>query len=299
LKLTITHHAKVRWFEKFNRILDRIQIEDEIEYNFKRSKLYNEQNNDINIYKNKYANAYFVTRDRNDERIIITAYPINVENEKLINTTDYINKQIDDILKLNESFEIQVYRKVLNGELSIFPKNFWKDDIGGDVYIGAKECTLYMYRYLLKWNYADIINKSNKDIFIQNKLNGMINVLFNNSWYMAIYNAYPDIKPYMIKNGGNVREYWQYNGIEKAKEMGVWLTEKLRHKGYKFSSKNILSLRWDRIIKEYKLQSMLTIVFDNNLVKFFNTVFDSNIIEEDIIRYNLKLMERKYEKLQM
>jgi len=298
LKLTITHHAKVRWFEKFNRIINRIQIEDEIEYNFKRAKLYREQNNDINIYINKNANAYFVTRDRNNERIIITAYPINIENEKLINTTDF-NKQTNDILKLNESFEIQVYRKVLDGELNKFPQGFWKDDIGGDVFIGAKECTLYMYRHLLKWNYADIINKSNKNIFTQNKLSGMISTLFNSSWHMAIYNAYPDIKPYMIKNGGNIREYWQENGIERAKEMGVWLTEKLRHKGYKFSSKNILSLRWDRIIKEYKLQSMLTIVFDNNLVKFFNTVFDSNIIEEDIIRYNLKLMERKYEKLQM
>ena len=63
--------------------------------------------------------------------------------------------------------------------------------------------------------------------------------------------------------------------------------------------KNILSLRWDRIIKEYKLQSMLTIVFNNDLVKFFNTVFDADITEEDIARYNLKLMERKYEKLQM
>ena len=36
MKLTITHHAKVRWFEKFNRIINRIQIEDEIEYNFEK-----------------------------------------------------------------------------------------------------------------------------------------------------------------------------------------------------------------------------------------------------------------------
>ena len=40
MKLTITHHAKVRWFERFNKIIDRIQIEEEIEYNFKRAKLY-------------------------------------------------------------------------------------------------------------------------------------------------------------------------------------------------------------------------------------------------------------------
>ena len=299
MKLTITHHAKVRWFEKFDKIIDRIQIEEEIEYNFKRAKLYRKQNNDIDIYINKNSNAYFVTRDRNDERIIITAYPINVENEKLINTNDYIKKQTDNILKLNESFEIQVYKKVLDGELNKFPQRFWKDDIGGEVYIGAKECTLYMYRHLLKWNYSDIINKSNKDIFIQNKLNGMINLLFNSSWHMAIYNAYPDIKPYMIKNGGNVREYWQYNGIERAKEMGIWLTEELRKKGYRFTNRNILSLRWDRIFKEYKLQSMLTIVFNNDLVKFFNIVFDASITEEDMIRYNLKLMEHKYEKLQM
>ena len=296
MKLTITHHAKVRWFERFNKIIDRIQIEEEIEYNFKRAKLYR-KNNYITVYKNN--DAYFITRDRNNERIIITVYPINVENEKLINITDYIKKQTDDILNLNESFEIQVYRKVLNGELNIFPKNFWKDDIGGQVALGAKECTQYMYKNILKWNYADIINKSNKDIFTKNKLGGMISTLFNGSWHMAIYNAYPDIKPYMIKNGGNVREYWQYNGIERAKEMGVWLTEKLKHKGYRFSSKNILSLRWDRIIREYKLQSMLTIVFDNDLVKFFNTVFNANITEEDIARYNLKLLERKYEKLQM
>ena len=44
MKLTITHHAKVRWFERFNRIIDRIQIEEEIEYNFKRAKLYRKNN---------------------------------------------------------------------------------------------------------------------------------------------------------------------------------------------------------------------------------------------------------------
>jgi len=248
LKLIITHHAKVRWFEKFDKIINRIQIEEEIEYNFKRAKLYRKQNNDIDIYINKNSNAYFVTRDRNDERIIITAYPINVENEKLINTPDYINKQTDDILNLNESFEIQVYRKVLNGELSIFPKNFWKDDIGGEVALGAKECTQYMYKTILKWNYADIINKSNKDIFTKNKLGGMISTLFNGSWHMAIYNAYLNIKPYMIKNGGNIKEYWQYSGVEKAKEMGIWLTEKLKHKGYRFSTEPLHNLKVGRFL---------------------------------------------------
>jgi len=39
MKLTITHHAKVRWFERFHQINDKIKIENEIEYNFKISEI--------------------------------------------------------------------------------------------------------------------------------------------------------------------------------------------------------------------------------------------------------------------
>ena len=300
MKLTITHHAKVRWFERFHQINDKIKIENEIEYNFKISEIYKKQNNDISIYKNN--NAYFVIRNKTNERIIITAYPINNENDILINSSEYIQKYTENILYLNESFEIQIYRKVLDGELKKFPLSFWKDDIGGEVCLGAKECTIHLFKHILKWKYIDIITKSNKDIFIKNKLSGMVSTLFSGSWHLAIWNAYPDIKPYILKNRGNFEEYWRSNGIEKSIEMGIWLTEELRHKGYKFTNKNVLSLKWDKIFKEYKLKSMITIVFNNDLVKFFNTVFNANITEEDIIRYNLSDLEigiNRYEKLQM
>jgi hypothetical protein len=284
--LKVTNHAKIRWYERFINYgnIDGRQLTGEIKYNFSEAKFYKRQKDGISIYKSDVA--YFVIDD--NEKTIITVYPINeVIEDIIIKKPNIIEEQSKEILTLNETLEVQVYKKVLNGELPKFPQYFWQNDIGGDSYIGASECTKYMYENILSWNYGEIITKSIKDIFIKNKLNGMVSVLFNGSWHMAIYNAYPDIKPYMIKSRGDINIYWREDGIKKAKEMGIWLIEELKNKGYRFTSKNILSLKWDKLIKEYKLQSLINIVFNGNLAKFFNIVFDANVMEEDIIRYDL------------
>ncbi len=288
MKINVTNHAKIRWYERFinSGNINGDQIKDEIKYNFSSAELDYKQKDNIYIYKNDLT--YFIVEEdnENNEQTIITVFPIN---EK-IEATNYIQEQIKQVKRIdfNESFEIQVYKKVLNGELDKFPLRFWEDDKGGNLYIGAKECTKYMYENILNWNYADIVNKSKLNIFAKYKLRGMLYILFNNSWTMAIYNAYPNIKPYMIKSKGNkFNTYWKEDGVVKAIEMGKWLTEELRHDGYRFTSKSILSLKWDRIFIKYKLKSMLSIVFNNNLKDFFNIVFDANITEEDIARYDL------------
>jgi len=301
MKIEVTNHAKIRWYERFvnNGNIDGDQIAEEIRYDFGSAKLDKQQTDTVAIYKSE--KTYFVVDETlEDEKVIITVYPVNEESEEYLFKTkkDTTIEELEDILEKDESFEVRVYKKVLEGELDKFPLNFWKEDIGGNSYIGAKECTIYMYKYI-GWSYSDIINESDKSVFRDNKLGGMISTLFNNSWHMAIYNAYPEIKPYMLKKSGRIEEYWKQDGIERAKEFGVWLKEELSHKGYKFTSKNVLSIKWAKIFKEYKMQSLIKIVFDNDLVQFFNTVFGSNINEIDLMRYEMQNSINRFDGLQM
>lgn len=294
MQTRVTDHAIMRYYERFINTgnIDGNQITEEIKFEFDEAKYDSNTDDGKKIYKGK--NIYFIVSEdiENNENVIITIYPINwgkIEIENNLNLKQLLQQEKKVEYSYEESPDIKIYKQVLDGVLLVFPKRFWEDDKGGDLQISARECVRYMYEEILKWNVADIINKSNRDIFQKNKLGGMVSVLYNNSWHMAVYNAYPDIKPYMIKSRGNFEIYWNENGIQKAKEMGVWLKKELERDGYKFSGRGILSLKWPKIIKKYKLQSMLTIVFDNNLVDFFNTVFDAGVDEIDILRYEIDI----------
>ncbi len=292
MQIKVTNHAIIRYYERFinSGNMNGDQIAEEIKLEFDEAKFDTNTQDGKEIYKGK--NIYFIvnTDIENKEKIIITIYPIKDEIEiKKIKVSSE-----DNLIKsFEESADMKIYKQVLDGRLKSFPRRFWEDDKGGNLQISARDCTKYMYEELLKWNVSDIINKSNNDIFKQYKLNSMVKILFNSSWHMAIYNAYPNIKPYEIKSRGNIEEYWKVNGIERAKEMGVWLKKDLAKDGYRFSGKGVLSLKWPKIIKQYKLTSMLTIVFNNNLVDFFNIVFDAGVDDIDIIKYEINLEKVK------
>ncbi|MGE4282801.1 MAG: hypothetical protein AB7G87_03695 [Clostridia bacterium] len=90
-----------------------------------------------------------------------------------------------------------VYKAVLTGELKIFPMRYWEKP---DSYLHAAEITRFLIEKILIWTEDDIKEKLMLKTFKKNKLYGMISILFNNSPYAALNNAYPDrLKPWELQ----------------------------------------------------------------------------------------------------
>jgi hypothetical protein len=84
---------------------------------------------------------------------------------------------------------IEVYKLVLSGQLKTFPKHFWDKP---DSLKEAKEITKYLFEDILKWNDEDIRENFNHKIFRDNKLSGMVMMIFKGSPYLTLNNAYPE-----------------------------------------------------------------------------------------------------------
>ncbi len=84
---------------------------------------------------------------------------------------------------------VDIYIKILKGELNRFPNRFWVDP-GAEQ--NAKEVTIYFIEEVLKWNKDDIRKNLCEAIFRKNKLSGMLEYTFDRSPFKAINNAYPN-----------------------------------------------------------------------------------------------------------
>ena len=69
-------------------------------------------------------------------------------------------------------------------EFSRCKSDFWNEDT-------AKRATIWLIEELLKWSKQGIENNLTKKVFKRNGLGGMLSVVFNDSPYAAIDNAYP------------------------------------------------------------------------------------------------------------
>ena len=99
-------------------------------------------------------------------------------------------------------------------ELSGTPKYFWNMET-------AREATIWLIEEKLKWSDDDIKNKLSKNTFRKNSLGGMLAVLFNDSPYRAIENAYPGkFKPWELPSVP--KKIWN---VETAREATIWLIE--------------------------------------------------------------------------
>ena len=99
-------------------------------------------------------------------------------------------------------------------ELSGTPKYFWNLKT-------ASDATRWLIEEKLKWSDDDIKNKLSKNTFRKNSLGGMLAVLFNDSPYRAIENAYPGkFKPWELPSVP--KKIWN---VETAREATIWLIE--------------------------------------------------------------------------
>lgn len=89
----------------------------------------------------------------------------------------------------NYNSVIEVYNKVLNGELKKFPYGFWKKT--DNVIKNAIICTKYLINNILKWSINDIKKKLTISTFRKYKLYGMLEH-YNNSVYSLLEEVYPN-----------------------------------------------------------------------------------------------------------
>ena len=71
-------------------------------------------------------------------------------------------------------------------ELSCTPRNFWNLDT-------SRQATIWLFKEHLKWDDEKINKNISRKIFLENGLDTMMHVLFNNNATMAISNAFPDL----------------------------------------------------------------------------------------------------------
>lgn len=119
------------------------------------------------------------------------------------------------------SVAVEIYKKILNGELKKFPNRFWVDP-GAEQ--NAKEVTQYFIEEILKWSEEEVKANLTEMVFRKNKLSGMLEYTFDRSPYKAINNAYPGVyKEWELKAAP--KHIWKQE--EKRNEAIKWLLIKV------------------------------------------------------------------------
>ena len=71
-------------------------------------------------------------------------------------------------------------------ELSCTPRNFWNLET-------AKQATIWLFKEHLKWTDEQIKQNISRKIFVENGLDTMMHVIFNNNATQAVSNAFPEL----------------------------------------------------------------------------------------------------------
>lgn len=172
-------------------------------------------------------------------------------------------KHLQNILPLDCS-PIEVYKMVLDGSLKQFPFGFWKHQ---NKYANAREVLQYYIEDIQCWSLEEAIKNINNKDLSKYKLKGMMCLLFNDSPYLALKNAYPNeiIKPWFFKP--TPKYIWEND--ETVKEALNWLFfEEL-----KYTEKDITSKLNTYSFKIVDFPSLLSIRFDNSPFKALNFLF--------------------------
>ena len=132
-------------------------------------------------------------------------------------------------------------------EFAKVSKNFWNLKT-------ASEATIWLIEEKLKWSDEDVRRNLSQNTFKENSLRGMLAILFNESPYRAIENAYPGkFKPWELPSVP--KKFWN---LETAKEATIWLIEEK----LKWSDEDVKGKLTLNTFKENSLKSMLNYLFN-------------------------------------
>ena len=199
----------------------------------------------------KYENAKNVTKTL-IERVLKWTYE-DIRNKLTLN----IFKKYSVLSMLVKVFNGSPYLAIENAypgkfkpwELPCVSNSFWNLKT-------AKEATIWLIEEKLKWNDDDVRRNLSKNTFKENSLGGMLFILFNNSPYFAIENAYPGkFKPWEFTQVP--KNFWN---LKTASEATIWLIEEK----LKWSDDDIKLKLSSNIFEKNSLCGMLVILFNGS-----------------------------------
>lgn len=180
---------------------------------------------------------------------------------------------------LYELPDIDVYRLILDGSLRAFPHGFW-DGVPG--YKTAINILRYLFNNILKCSIEDIKDKVSREIFEEYKLAGMISYVFDDSIYIAIGEAYPELKEWadeLYKSNPDYRRYTDEDLIQAIQNKATELNRNPKSGEMRKPGGFIIAQRfgsWDKALMKAEL--IEDIYKDINFEEF---------LKEDVIQ-NLK-----------
>ena len=165
------------------------------------------------------------------------------------------NKEITEKKKLlSKNSSVKMYKKVLNGTINNFPKDYW---IGRNKSEGAV-CLQYLLEVVLKWKESEFRKLSKKQIQTY-KLLGMVSELFDGDLYLVMDYLYP-----------NKYYPWDF----KSKLKGYWTEETIALA----IRSNIVDRGWERedIIKNYNYKFVVEIGLEYAVKKIYkNRIYNA------------------------
>lgn len=185
------------------------------------------------------------------------------------------NKKVKG-LDLNKYTEVEIYKLVLDGTISRFPKDFFNCDEASS-YI--PKITRYFIEEKLKWSKEDVAKKLTAMTFRNNKLAGLISIVYNDSTYQAIADAYGEdyLKPWEFINAPN--DYWQgENGAKNGYNATKWLFEEK----LKWSEEDIRNKLNKNVFVENNLLGMIKKCYHSSMFECINAVYPDKFMPWEI-----------------
>lgn len=137
-------------------------------------------------------------------------------------------------------------------ELKSVPQNFWNLKT-------AKEAVIWLIEEKLKWDEETVYKNLNIKVFNENRLGGMVSLLFKSSPIKALENAYPlKYKVWRFKIVRN--NYWNEDTVKEAIK---WLIEEK----LKYSLEEVYEKLGTKDFSENGMGSMLKLWFGSSYVK--------------------------------
>jgi hypothetical protein len=163
----------------------------------------------------------------------------------------------------------ELFDKVSKGEAS-FPENFWN---GAAAKLKALQIVKYLLVTKMKWTENDIRDSLCVATFTSNKLDDMLQKVFEGNPYFAVKSIFPKIKPWEFKRFKGVTEWTD----DLTKQAIKWLVEdKL---GYK-SAAEIRKVKSTDFFNN-GLTELLRDKFGSNPIKALSLVYPNIFIQEE------------------
>lgn len=176
-----------------------------------------------------------------------------------------------DYFKVNA---VEVYKKVLNGDIKGFPFGFWTSK---DVMNNCAKITRYLIEEELEWTDEDIKLSLSPEVFEDMMLSKMLTYIFKGNFYDAILNAFPEknLKPWEMKY--TCKGFWKND--DYVEQTLNWLFfEKL-----KWDTEDIVSKVSKSTFENSNLSSLYHYRFKNkkeNLLKYLGISQNSALFKE-------------------